>query len=174
MSHSNRTADLQHARTASNALGSAAEIPFHEIKRRSDRANSQPSKFSSPKKDFEDSMIIHERKTKVSPFRLTVSTATVNEPCQACPVCGYDYVHILEVQTHQDHTHVHVHGDECDVTRTTAGSPDRGSSVTIRFVGECQHTFSYTWSFHKGNTRITLHDVGQVEMSQWPSCLWRD
>ena len=119
-------------------------------------------------------MIIPNTEPEVSPFRLIISTATLNEPVIACPVCGFDYVHIRDVQVHQNHNHVHVHGDDCDVTRTTAGSSDRGSSVTVRCVGECRHTFSYTWSFHKGNTRITLHDVGLVEMSQWPSCLWRD
>ena len=119
-------------------------------------------------------MILPNAEPKVADFRLIISTATLNEPVIACPVCGYDYVHVRDVQTHQNHNHVHVHGDNCDVTRTTAGSENRGSSVTIRFFGECQHAFAYTWSFHKGNTRITLHDVCQIESSDWPSCLWRD
>lgn len=155
-------------------VGSSTEIPFHEMKRRSDRANSQPSKFSSPKNDFEDHMIIHERKANVSPFRLIVSTELTSEPAIACPVCGDSWVHLRDVTSQMNHTRVHCHGDDCDVTRTTAGSPDRGSSVMIRFAGECGHQFAYTMKFHKGITYLTLHDVAEFSQSQWPSCLWRD
>ena len=119
-------------------------------------------------------MIIPNTEPEVADFRLIISTATLNEPVIACPVCGYDYVHIRDVQVHQNHNHVHVHGDDCDVTRTTAGSGNRGSSVTIRFFGECEHAFAYTWSFHKGNTRMTLHDVASIGINKFPSCLGRD
>ena len=119
-------------------------------------------------------MILPTKEPEVSDFRLIISTALLNEPVIACPVCGYDYVHIRDVQVNQNHVHVHVHGDNCDVTRTTAGSQNRGSSVTIRFAGECQHAFAYTWSFRKGNVTMTLHDVASIAPPQWPSCLWRD
>jgi len=127
-----------------------------------------------PQTELEDVMILPTKEPDVSPFRLIVSAASLNEPVIACPVCGGDYVHIRAVETHQNHTHVHVHGDDCDVTSTTAGSRNRGSSVTIRFWGECGHEFSYTWSFHKGNTRIFLHDVDKPDPYVIPSLLWRD
>lgn len=119
-------------------------------------------------------MIIHKQEPKVSPYRHIVNTSMTTDPVQACPVCGDPYVHLRDVQVCQNHTTTLCCGDDAAVTRSTKPSPNRGSTVTIRFVGECQHYFAYSWTFHKGNTAVTLHDVGTLPVGHWPSELWRD
>jgi hypothetical protein len=114
----------------------------------------------------------HEPKT--IPYRHIVDTSLVNEPVQACPVCGDPWIHLRDVHVKQNHTLTLCHRDEADVLHRRKGSDHRGSNVTIRFVGECQHTFSYTWQFHKGTTYLTLHDVGILPQGHWPAELWRD
>lgn len=119
-------------------------------------------------------MIIQNSEPEVSPFRLIISTATLNEPAIACPVCGYDYVHPVNVFVAMNHTTVMATGDEATVIRTTKGSPRRGSRITITFAGECGHQFSYAFTFHKGNTRVELINVVDIPPGKFPSSLWRD
>jgi len=119
-------------------------------------------------------MIIHDPVQKVSPFRLIVSTEPMGEPCIACPVCGEPWVHIVSCGVAMNHTQMIAERDDATVIRTTKDSPRRGSRITIKFVGECHHQFTYTFSFHKGNTFTELLDVADVPHGKFPACLWRD
>lgn len=119
-------------------------------------------------------MILHNKEPEVSPFRLIVSTATLNEPVIACPKCGESYVHIVNAFVAMNHTFIAAEGDDATVIRTTKGSPRRGSRITITFAGECQHQFSYAFTFHKGTTGVELINVVDIPPGKFPSTLWRD
>lgn len=119
-------------------------------------------------------MIIKNQEPKCIPYRNVIDAGLISEPVQACPICGDPWIHLRDVQVCQNHVTTLCFGDDAAVTRSTKPSPKRGSTVTIRFVGECQHYFSYTWAFHKGTTAVTLHDVGTLPAGHWPGELWRD
>jgi hypothetical protein len=119
-------------------------------------------------------MIVKKDEPEVSPFRLIVTTAVTNEPALACPICGDAWIHPVSVFVAMNHTTVLATGDEATVIRSTQGSPRRGSRITLNFVGECMHKFSYSLEFHKGNTFLELIDAAELPSSQFPSTLWRD
>ena len=119
-------------------------------------------------------MIVHEIEPEVSPFRLIVSTELTNEPAIACPICGDSWIHPVSVFVAMNHTSVFAECDDATVIRTTQGSPRRGSRITLNFVGECQHQFSYAFTFHKGITFLELIDAAEIPPGKFPSCLWRD
>ena len=50
-----------------------------------------------------------------------------------CPICGYDYVHIENV----DHVQT-----------------KRGDKAVITFWGECDHRWTSSWEFYKGQVFV--------------------
>lgn len=128
----------------------------------------------SPKIDFEDTMILNNKGPEVSPFRLIISTALLNEPVIACPKCGESFIHIVNVFVGMNHTFVSCEGDDATVIRSTKKSSRRGSRVTITFAGECRHQFSYALQFHKGTVGVELINCVDIPPGKFPSTLWRD
>jgi len=115
--------------------------------------------------------MLPKTKPVVSPLRLIISAA-ISEPCLACPVCGEPFVHPRDCAVQMNRTSVLCHGDDADVTRSTAGSPDRGTRITVGFWGECGHQFEYSLWHHKGITYVDLQNVVTVEPDQSPPCMW--
>jgi|GEM_PF-2165463 len=105
-------------------------------------------------------MILPKSQSNISPFLFPNSSKTRVLPCQACPVCGCDNVHICDVEIGREHSRICAGEKVCSITENTSNSRYYGLSVTLCFGAECGHKFAYTWAFHKGNTTVVLHELG--------------
>lgn len=105
-------------------------------------------------------MILPKSQSNVSPFPCPVSATTRELPYQAFPFCGCDNVHIRDVEIGQEHSRICAGEKVCSITEKTSDGRYYGLSARLRFWAECGHQFAYTWAFHKGNTTVVLHDLG--------------
>lgn len=91
----------------------------------------------------------------------------------ACPKCGCEDVHMIDVVVSQGHqkTTVSHKGTETEVS--DRHKTHRGSEIAIDFQCEYGCDFRYAFEFHKGTTMVNL----QVETGGNPgsiNALWRD
>lgn len=105
-------------------------------------------------------MILPKSQPKVRPFLFLISTTTRELPCQACPFCGCDNVHICDAEIGQEHSRICAGQKVCSITENTSNSKYYGLSVTLCFWAECGHKFAYTWAYYKGSTTVVLHELG--------------
>ncbi len=97
-------------------------------------------------------------------------------PRLLCPICHDDYVHptavrILPPGRAPGLLAVTSDGVVIDPSVRPTG---RGVVITLTFVGECGHTFSYEFAFHKGQTfvrRLFGRDIG---LDETPDTIWRN
>jgi len=103
-------------------------------------------------------------------------TTLMTEPALACPVCGFEYVHPVGVECcpsgPRGHARIDAEGVHMD---PAAGSPGRGVAVTLDFLCENGHLFTYRLAFHEGRTFLerTMANAPR-DAGQWPRTIWRD
>lgn len=78
------------------------------------------------------------------------------EPCLACPVCGFSYVHPVGVRCNpagamKGLVAIDYAGIRWDAEVPVSG---RGVLIELRFVCEAGHVFGYEFHFHKGQTQV--------------------
>ena len=107
---------------------------------------------------------------------ITVGTQLLGEPALACPVCGFEYVHPIELEccspgTAKGHVVINADGISIDPCRPPDG---RGTRITLKFWGECGHSFEYVFHFHKGSTMVSRFMLDTPEDEPGLSTIWRD
>ena len=116
----------------------------------------------------------HQQSTAQVPLRFVIEGAShAGDGTLCCPVCGGDYVHIGPVIIEQGQTQTRIERDSTFVGGTDRGEHYRGSSVQIRFYGECGHLFWYDFAFYKGNVSASLGHREITPDEPWLT-LWRD
>ncbi len=93
-----------------------------------------------------------------------------------CPICQDDYVHptavrILPPGRAPGLLAVTSDGMAIDPKVRPTG---RGVVITLTFVGECGHTFSNEFSFHKGQTFVRRRPGRDIDPSEAPDTIWRN
>jgi hypothetical protein len=66
-----------------------------------------------------------------------------------CPVCGFEYVHVISCE--------HLRGNDNNEAWT-----GRGDAITIQMVGECEHGWKILVGLHKGQSFLQITDVFEV------------
>lgn len=88
-----------------------------------------------------------------------------------CPVCGYDYVHLIASGVHQNDALQLIASDGTHIVR---GMPPLGRGSAVVTIYQCesdQHTFASVHRFHKGRTfRFTVPIGSQQSIKP----LWRN
>ena len=107
---------------------------------------------------------------------IAVGTQLLGEPALACPVCGFEYIHPVELECRSPGTAkgcviINADGVNIDPCPPPEG---RGTRITLRFVGECSHAFEYVLHFHKGNTMVFRSMRDLLDDKQAPNTIWRD
>jgi hypothetical protein len=103
-------------------------------------------------------------------------TTRLTEPALACPVCGLEYVHPVGVECCPSGPRGHVRIDAQGVHMDPRpGSQGRGVAVTLEFLCENGHLFTYRLAFHEGATFLEriLANAPQ-DADEWPQTIWRD
>lgn len=108
---------------------------------------------------------------RVALAALSGASKSRDENVILCPVCGYEYIHIIASGVHQNDVLQLIAGDGMHIVR---GMPalGRGSAVVTIYQCECdRHTFASVHRFHKGQTfRFTI----PLGSHQPIKPLWRD
>lgn len=89
----------------------------------------------------------------------------------ACPVCGFEYVHIAGVSVYQGKTSTVITGERTLVTAIEPDDSRRGSEACLMFTCESGHGFRYKFEFRKGFVLVDLESCPDMENA--PE-LWRD
>lgn len=97
-------------------------------------------------------------------------------PRLLCPICQDDYVHptavrILPPGRAPGLLAVTSDGVAIDPNARPTG---RGVVITLTFVGECGHTFSYEFAFHKGQTFVRRQPGRDIAPCEAPETIWRN
>ena len=93
--------------------------------------------------------------------------------CLTCPVCKFDYNHILRVEVDQGGELVEVAPDGVGFGRRQPARAVRGSIVSIEFLCEQGHKWAISFRFHKGQTFCHAQaQPGPVDVDV--PTLWRD
>ncbi|NLX59687.1 MAG: hypothetical protein GXY74_11430 [Phycisphaerae bacterium] len=103
-------------------------------------------------------------------------TTRLTEPALACPVCGFEYVHPVAVECCPSGPRGHVRIDAEGVRLEPVSAPEgRGVAVTLGFLCENGHLFTYRLSVHKGQTFLerTMGNAPR-DADEWPRTIWRD
>ena len=106
---------------------------------------------------------------------IPVGSQLIGEPVLACPVCGCEYIHPVELECYSPGTAhgrvvINAHGIVIDPCQGPLG---RGTCIMLRFQCEESHEFVYVLQFHKGNTTVS-RCMKDIRMEDWLSTIWRD
>ena len=114
---------------------------------------------------------------KAATASLIPLVTNLDKPALACPVCGFDYIHPVAVECRSPgQANGHLRIDHRGIHLDPMVPPDgRGVVITLTFLCEDGHLFTYHLRFHKGMTFVerTLADEPR-EVDLRPRTIWRD
>jgi hypothetical protein len=95
-----------------------------------------------------------------------------------CPVCGFDYVRLVEVEAHpagkdRQTTTINAMGVST-FPGSCVGGAGRGNTLTLTFHCESGHEFRRSFMFHKGQTSLECLETEIPGDAGIKDTLWRD
>lgn len=95
-----------------------------------------------------------------------------------CPICGFDYVRLVEVETYpagesQQTTTINARGVSTS-PHGGVGGAGRGNTLILTFHCESGHEFKKSFLFHKGQTSVESFGAKIPEGTSIKEPLWRD